>query len=127
MADQLQARADTFGARLLKLLRRLGREPVTDTVVRQLARAGSAVAANYHATRRSRSRAEFIARLAVVVEESDETVHWIEQLRAAAIASGAEWDALLEEARQLRAIFSRSLTTAKRNYAAEKRVPRYRE
>ncbi len=120
--DGLQQRTEAFSARLLRFLRSLERDPVIDTIVRQLARAGSSVAANYHATRRSRSRAEFIARLAIVVEEADESVHWLEQIRIIEAASGHELPWLEDEARQLRAIFARSLGTARRNCAALKRA-----
>lgn len=87
---------------------------------RGLARSGSGVASNYPATRRARSRVEFVARLAVVVEEADESVHWLEQMHATGIASGEPLDWLVDEARQLRAIFARSLATAKKNYALQK-------
>jgi four helix bundle protein len=120
MADELQARADAFGVRLAIFLRALPHDPVTETIARQLARAGTSIASNYRATRRARSRAEFIARLAVVVEEADETVHWLPQIRDARLASGDELAGLVDEAKQLLAIFARSLATAKRNHALQK-------
>jgi 23S rRNA-intervening sequence protein len=47
---------------------------------KQLLRSGTAVAANYRAACRARSRAEFAARLGIVVEEADETMLWLELL-----------------------------------------------
>jgi four helix bundle protein len=47
---------------------------------RQVLRSGTSVAANYHAVCRARSKAEFTAKLGVVVEEADETVFWLELL-----------------------------------------------
>jgi len=40
---------------------------------RQLLRCGTSVAANYRAVCRARSKAEFVAKIGVVVEEADET------------------------------------------------------
>ena len=59
-----------------------------------------------------RSRAEFIAKLGIVVEEADEAVSWLEFMRDGQIASDAE---LLSEAKQLCAIFTQSLKTARQN------------
>jgi four helix bundle protein len=74
------------------------------------------VSANYHSAGRSRSRAEFIARLGIVVDEADESVHWLSVTRDSGTANGQELDWLLDEGAQLRAIFSASLATARRNH-----------
>lgn len=47
----------------------------------------TSTAANYRAARRGRSRAEFIAKLAIVSEEADESVFWLERMRTANIVS----------------------------------------
>ena len=47
---------------------------------RQLLRAGTSVAANYRATCRARSHAEFISKMSVVLEEVDESSFWLELL-----------------------------------------------
>jgi four helix bundle protein len=46
----------------------------------QFLRSGTAIAANYRASCLARSTAEFIAKIGVVVEETDETVFWLEML-----------------------------------------------
>jgi four helix bundle protein len=72
------------------------------------------VAANYRAVCRSRSRAEFIAKLGVVVEEADETVFWFELLIEGEIVRAAKMEQILMEANELLAIFAASQSTAKR-------------
>jgi four helix bundle protein len=62
---------------------------------------------------RARSRAEFIAKIGVVIEESDETVFWLELLAEAGIMPRGRTDALLAEANELLAIFAASGRTAK--------------
>jgi four helix bundle protein len=71
------------------------------------------VAANYRAVCRARSKAEFIAKIGIVVEEADETVFWIELLSETGIIAGARCGPLLKEANELLAIFASSLKTAK--------------
>jgi len=83
--------------------------------VRQLARSGTSISANYRAAGRARSRAEFTAKIGVVAEEADEAEHWLEILRESRLASGAELDSLWQESRELRAIFVASTATARAN------------
>jgi four helix bundle protein len=45
---------------------------------------------NYRSATRGRSRAEFIAKLGIVVEEADESVGWLELISEVELASGAE-------------------------------------
>jgi four helix bundle protein len=72
----------------------------------QLVRCGTSVGANYRAACRSRSRAEFAAKLGIVAEEADETVYWLELLRDGKLLSETELSELLKEANELTAIFT---------------------
>ena len=114
-ADLLRARVRRFATRVLRFVRTLPRDPAGSTIAHQLARAGSGVSSNYHSAGRARSRAEFIARLGVVVDEADESVLWLTKTKDSGVASGGELEWLLDESGQLRAIFSASLATARRN------------
>jgi four helix bundle protein len=71
------------------------------------------MAANYRAVGRARSKAEFIAKIGVVLEEADETVFWLEMLRDGEIVPPQKMRDLLGEANQLMLIFSASRKTAK--------------
>ena len=74
-------------------------------------------ASNYRATCNARSRAEFIAKLGVVVEEADESVGWLEMIGRAELMKPERVDAIRIEAVELRAIFARSVGTARQNVA----------
>ncbi len=71
-AQELRSRVRRFAVRLGTFLRTLPRDPVTIEIIRQLAKSGGGTSANYHASCRGRSRAEFIAKRGVTVEEADE-------------------------------------------------------
>jgi four helix bundle protein len=71
------------------------------------------MAANYRAAGRSRSKAEFIAKIGVVIEEADETVFWLEMLQDSGIVKPTKLDGMLDEANQLLAVFTASRRTAK--------------
>jgi four helix bundle protein len=80
---------------------------------KQLLRCGTSVAANYRAVCRVRSRAEFLSRIGIVVEESDESVFWLEMLSESEIIAAARIKDLLDEAQQLTAIFTAAQATTK--------------
>jgi len=81
----------------------------------QLADAATSVAANYRAACRGRSRAEFAAKIGVVLEECDESLFWLE------ICEEKRWGAergrrtLLVEANELTAIFVQSSVTVRQS------------
>lgn len=75
---ELKARTKQFAVDVIKLCRAIPASPDGRVVAGQLLRASTSVAANYRAACRGRSRAEFIAKLGVVLEESDESLLWLE-------------------------------------------------
>jgi four helix bundle protein len=111
---ELKDRTKRFAVDVIQLSREL---PVTldgRTVGHQLIRSGTSVAANYRATCRARSRAEFIAKLGTVEEEADETLFWLELVVESKLATVTRVEKLLKEADELTAIFVSSIKTAKR-------------
>jgi len=110
---ELEERTATFALKVLRFVRSVPKTAPEQVLGRQLLKAGTAVGANYRGARRSRSRREFLARLAVVVEESDESVYWLGLLAQDPACAKLDIRSLLQEATELRAIFATSLRTAK--------------
>ena len=71
------------------------------------------LAANYRAACRARSKAEFIAKIGLVLEEADESVFWVELLSETGTMKAERLEGLLGEARELTAIFTASQRTAR--------------
>jgi len=112
-ATLLQSRTKQFAIRIVKLFRSLPRTEEARVIGKQVLRSGTSVAANYRAVCRARSKAEFIAKVGVVVEEADETVFWLELLSETGIVEPRKLGELLLEANELLAIFAASQRTAK--------------
>ena len=112
--EGLRRRTKAFALRIIRLYRALPRSTEAQILGKQLLRSATSVGANYRAVCRARSRPEFIARLGVVAAEADETVFWLELLIEADIMSAKRLEGLLNEARELTAIFSASVQTARR-------------
>ena len=109
----LRERTKRFALRILKLCDALPRTDGASAISRQLLRSGTSVAANYRATGRARSRAEFVAKMGVVVEEADESVFWLELLVDSGLMSKSRLGGLVAEANELLSIFVASQKTAK--------------
>jgi four helix bundle protein len=110
---ELKQRCKQFAIRLIRLFRSLPRNDAARIIGRQLLRSATSVAANYRAVCRARTRAEFIAKMGVVVEEADETVFWLELLVESSIFPAEKMAAVLKEANELLAIFAASQRTVK--------------
>ncbi len=114
----MKLRTRQFAVRIVSVVRSLPRTREADIIGRQLLRSGTAVAANYRAVCRSRSHAEFISKMNVVVEEADETVFWLEFLVDTEILAAEKLTLLIKEGNELLAICAASLRTAKHHKGA---------
>ena len=110
---ELKDRTKRFAVAAIQLCREL--PPTLDgrRVGQQLIDSSTSVAANYRAACRARSRAEFIAKMGTVLEESDESLFWLELLVDAKLVTHDRAERLLREADELTAIFTASVKTAK--------------
>jgi len=114
-AELLKARTMRFALDVCSLIRQLPSEEPGPTVRRQLAKSSTSVAFNYRAACRGRSHAEYTAKIGIVAEESDETLGWLEFISAANLIAPAKVAELLQESKELCAIFSASYGTARWN------------
>jgi four helix bundle protein len=117
--DKLRERTKAFALRVVKLYRSLPSAPDAQVMGKQLLRCGTSVAANYRAACRGRSRAEFAAKMGVVVEEADESIFWIEMLSESGVIRQERLRELLAEAKELTAIFTAAQHTTRRSHARD--------
>ncbi|GAT62881.1 four helix bundle protein [Paludibacter jiangxiensis] len=86
----------------------------TRIIGKQLLRSGTSVAANFRAVTRGRSSAESYAKLCIVIEETDETLFWLELLKKAALIDVSQIEQLITEVTELLKIFSTTRKNWKR-------------
>jgi four helix bundle protein len=111
--EELRERAKQFAIRIVRVVRSLPRSDEARVIGRQLLRSATSVAANYRAVCRARSRAEFVAKIGVVVEEADESVFWLELLADTDVIPRERIADVLAEANELLAVFAASQRTAR--------------
>src|SRR6267378_1390451 len=111
---ELVERTKQFALAVVTLVEDLPAGRTADVIARQLLRAGTSVGANYRAACRARSRREFVAKLGIVEEETDEAQFWLDIAAERGLADPHRMGALTDEARQLVAIVVSSIRTARR-------------
>jgi four helix bundle protein len=113
-ADLLQ-RTKNFALTSIKFFQSLPKTDESRIIGKQFLRSSTSLAVNYRAACRARSKQEFYAKLCIVVEESDETLFWLELLIESEIANSDKAKSLMKEAEELLFIFSASKKSTKEN------------
>lgn len=111
--SELIKRTKSFGLRVIKLVAALPNDRIGNVIGNQLLRSGTSVGANYRAACRGRSVDEFIAKLGIVEEETDECIYWMELIIEAQLIPESLIKPLLTEANELLAITVASRKTAR--------------
>jgi len=103
--NDLKERTRDFALRVIKLYSALTSSAVAQVLGKQLLRSGTSVGANYREAHRSRSKAEFIAKMGDCLKELDESSYWLDLLVSAGIIPEPRVAPLSDETNQLTAIF----------------------
>src|SRR5436190_20550159 len=113
--QDLKPRTKAFALRVIRMYSKLPKSgAVAQVLGKQVLRSGTSVGANYREASRGRSKAEFISKIGDSLKEIEETEYWLELLvDSGSIAPGKMAD-LLDETRQLIAIFTTIDKNAKR-------------
>jgi four helix bundle protein len=115
--ENLKQRTRKFALDIIRLVESLPTDRVSNVLGNQLLRAGTSVGANYRAATRAKSPADFIAKMGIVEEESDESAFWMDLLETTARLDSKFAQPLIKEAGELTAIAVASIRTARRNTA----------
>ena len=111
--DELKKRTRQFALRVIELVSTFPDNFLGRHVGGQLTRSATSVAANYRASCRARSNADFISKMGIVEEEADESAFWIEFAVDTRMVAADRVANLLDEANQLVAIVVASINTAR--------------
>ena len=110
--DELIKRTKGFAHRCVKLAMALPESALGKHIRGQIIRCSTSVASNYRASCLSQSKATFVAKISIVLEESDETAFWLEFIIDESLLEKKLVEPLLNESKELTAIFAASRKTA---------------
>ncbi|MDL1896899.1 four helix bundle protein [Anaerolineae bacterium CFX7] len=112
-SQEMKARTKKFAVRVIKMTETLPDKRAANIIANQLIRSATSVGANYRAALRARSQADFISKIGITTEESDESEYWMELLVDCEIVKPERIADLLQEANELVAIFTATSKTTK--------------
>jgi len=110
--EELLERTKKFAHRCVKLALSLPKTTLGNHIAKQLIRCSTSVAANYRAVCLAQSKASFTSKRSIVLEETDESAFWLEFIKEEKLIIEKLILSLLEEAKELTAIFFSSRKTA---------------
>ena len=108
----LKKRTNDFAHRCVKLALALPNTCLGNHIQRQLIRCSTSVAANYRAACIAQSKAGFVSKISIVIEETDECCFWLEFVVDETLLAEKKVTPLLTEAEELTAVFIASRKTA---------------
>ncbi|MGA9119920.1 MAG: four helix bundle protein [Bacteroidota bacterium] len=111
--DTFKERTKDYALRVLLAVQRVPGSLIGDVLVKQIVRSATSVGANYRSACRAKSKPDFIAKLSIALEECDESEYWVELLGAMKILGEKECLELRDEGRQLTAMLTSSIKTAR--------------
>jgi four helix bundle protein len=112
--EEMVERTKKFALRIIRLAVKLPKNDVARVIGRQLLRSGTSVGANYREAARSATKKHFTSILTISLREADETLYRLELLAEAEVVKPELLADLVDECRQLVAILSASVRTARR-------------
>lgn len=113
--NQLIDRYKKFTLDVVRFCNTLPKETAFFVFAKQVIRCSSSMGANYRAACRAKSTADFINKLKIVEEETDESVYFLELIEELLTENKTESQRLIKEADELLRIVVTSLKTARFN------------
>ena len=111
MNQDLRKRTFEFSLNIIEITELLPKCKITDVIIYQLVKCGTSVGANYRAAKRARSDREFISKINIVLEETDETLFLLEIIKVKKWLQDETIEKMLKEANELTSIFVSTLKT----------------
>jgi four helix bundle protein len=115
MERDLLPRTYLLARKVITFYASLSKSTVAQVLGKQLLRSGTSVGANYREANQGRSRADFLAKMGDCLKELSETDYWLELLSAEDFGDKSGCEDLLQETRELIAIFTTIIKNTKQN------------
>jgi four helix bundle protein len=119
--QEFKRRTKNIALRIIKLIESLPKTLANDVISKQLLRAGTSIGANYRAACRGKSIEDLLHKLAIVEEEADESIYWIELLIESGAVTEKKLTPLITEINEIVAMTVASMKTIKERNSSNPR------
>jgi len=111
MQEIIKKRTKQIGLEVIKLVDELPQKTSTWEISKQIIRCSTSIGANYRASCRAKSSPDFINKLKIVEEETDETLYWLEIIENSGLASHQRVNPIMLETNEILSIIVATLKT----------------
>ena len=119
---EFKDRTKDIALRVIRLVETLPNSHSAQVIGKQLLRSATSIGANYRAACRGKSTADLLHKLAIVEEEADESVYWLELLIEAEIVSEKKLSGLMRDINEVVAMTVSSIKTLRSNRNGESKI-----
>jgi len=111
--NAIKSKSFDFAVRIVKLYQYLCLDKKEFILSKQLLRSGTSVGAMVREAEHAESRQDFIHKLSIAQKEANETVYWLELLKATDYLSEREYETINEDAISILKLITSILKTTK--------------
>lgn len=104
-----------FSVRIVQLCKYLNEKKNEYVLAKQILRSGTSIGANHREAIYAETDLDFIHKLAIAQKECNETMYWVELLKATNYISKEQFDSLYTDAEEIMKMLTSSILTAKRS------------
>lgn len=115
MENIIDQKSKAFAVRIVKFTRYLQEEKKEFVLSKQILRSGTSIGANTRERKNAQSKADFVNKFSIALKEADETQYWLELLYESEIIDHAVFNSLNNDLKEIIAIITASIITAKKN------------
>jgi four helix bundle protein len=109
--QEFKDRTKNIAVRVIRLIEFLPHSTASQIIAKQLLRSATSIGANYRAACRGKSPADVIHKLAIVEEEADESLYWLELLIESEIVAADKLKLLKSDINEIVAMTVASIKT----------------
>ena len=113
MTEQLKNRTKKVGLEIIRLIDLLPQKTSSQAISKQIIRSATSIGANYRAACRAKSIPDFLNKLKIVEEETDETLYWLEIIEEAKLLPLESLRTVKTEINEILSIIVASIKTTK--------------
>jgi len=107
----LEERTACFGESVIEFARKIRKDDINRSIIRQLVRSATSIGANYCEANAASSKRDFRNKIYICKKETNESKHWLRMLAKSAPRQAQECRKLWQEAHELHLIFQKITNT----------------
>ena len=115
MDNIIDQKSKAFAVRIVRFTRYLQEEKKEFVLSKQILRSGASIGANTRERKNAQSKSDFVNKLSIALKEADETQYWLELLYESDIVDKTMYNSLNNDIKEIIAIITSSIITAKNN------------